>query len=349
MIVTRKRLRAAESRIEALEAEQRGYTEVVTNALLEAATDTASNAYVAGLEIAAGQLSRAFISARVDGPGMSAFNPVVMASIGRRLVESGEAVYYREGRRFTPASEYNILPSGQYQLTFTSMGLTQRQVIFPPERVFHVRWNFDLTTRRGISPLSNARTLRTLMQRLENALATESNAAIGYLLPVPSDGQSKAVEQLKQDLQELNGRIAVIETTRGGWGEGGGAAPRRDFELARMGPAYPDGNVELFSRARDTILAACGYPVSLMDRSDGTAQREGWRRYLHGTVAPLGRLVETESARIGLPVTLDWDALFASDVQGRARAFQSLVQGGMPLEAAAAASGILIADEDTTA
>ena len=44
--------------------------------------------------------------------------------------------------------------------------------------------------------------------------------------------------------------------------------------------------------------------------------------------------------RIGLTIELNWDALFASDMAGRARAFQSLVAGGMSLEAAAA-SGIL--------
>ena len=48
-----------------------------------------------------------------------------------------------------------------------------------------------------------------------------------------------------------------------------------------------------------------------------------------------------EAERIDLPITLDRGQLFASDISGRARAFQSLVGGGMSLEAAAVASDIL--------
>ena len=48
----------------------------------------------------------------------------------------------------------------------------------------------------------------------------------------------------------------------------------------------PEGNVRLFRSAKEAVLGACGYPVQLDQDSDGTAQREAWRRYLHGTVAP---------------------------------------------------------------
>lgn len=110
--------------------------------------------------------------------------------------------------------------------------------------------------------------------------------------------------------------------------------------------------MQLFTAAREAVLAACGFPVQLAQSADGTAQCEAWRRYLHETVAPLdetvaplGRLVAFEAARVGLGISLDWDALFASDVQGRARAFQSLVAAGMTLEQAAATSGILTPEE----
>ena len=44
-------------------------------------------------------------------------------------------------------------------------------------------------------------------------------------------------------------------------------------------------------------------------------------------------------------VTLDFTALGSSGVQARARAFQSMVGGGMDLERAAALSGLLIEDD----
>ncbi|MDE0489318.1 MAG: hypothetical protein OXI07_09025 [Gammaproteobacteria bacterium] len=320
--------------------EDRNYSDIVTRALVDAATENLSDAYVSALEIAAGQLSRAFASATVSGSGAAAFGPWVMTQIGRQLVEGGEAVWYRIGQRLFRADNYERLPSGAYQLSLPG-GVRME----PPGRVFHARWNVDTASERGMGPLAAARTLRVLMQRIESSLATENNAAVGYLLPVPADGDDTTIDKLKADLAALNGRVAVIETARGGWGDGTSAAPRRDFELARMGPNIPDGNVRLFVAARESVLAACGYPVQLAQQADGTSQREAWRRYLHGTVAPLGRLVSSEAARVGLAIDIDWDRLFASDIQGRARAFQALVGGGMDITQAAAASGLLQPEE----
>ena len=125
-----------------------------------------------------------------------------------------------------------------------------------------------------------------------------------------------------------------------GWGESarGGA---RDLGLERLGPSYPQNNVWMFSAARQSVLAACGLPIGLAESGDGGLRREAWRRYLHGTVAPLGRLVAPEAERIGLPIAIDWDRLFASDIQRRAPAFQSLVGGGMDSAVTAAESGLL--------
>lgn len=321
--------------------EHRGYTDVITNALIEASADTAATAYLAALEIAAGHLSRAFASATVSGAGAGVFTVPVMAQIGRALIEAGEAVYVRQGQRLIRGLQYTILPNGQYQ-AHTPFS----QITVPADRAFHATWNTDVLTGRGIAPLTTARVLRDLVVKLEGSLRDESGAAVGYLLPIPQDGAGENVEQLREDLAGLKGRIAVIETTRAGWGEGQGGSPRRDYELARMGANIPEGNVSLYTQAQETVLAACGLPVQLVQKSDGTAQREAWRRFLHGTVAPMGRIVEAEAARIGLAISLDWDQLFASDIQGRARAFQSLVNGGMSLEAAAAASGILTPSGD---
>lgn len=334
MNILKWRTRGEASREVQHRAEHRGYTDVVTNALLEHATNALADGYSAGLEIAAGQLSRAFISATVEGADARAFTPSVMGEIGRSLVESGQAAWLRTGRRIERAENFGVRPDGRIELSFPT-----GSVAAGPERVFLVRWNRDLASGYGISPLNAAATLKDLLSRLESALAQEASAAVGYLLPIPADGDGSTVDQLKTDLAGLKGRIAVVETTRGGWD--GSAAPRRDFELARMGPAPPGPVVDLMRHAEQLALAACGYPVQLATDSDGTSQREAWRRYLHGTVAPLGRLVVEAAAVARLSINVSFDALFASDIQGRARAFQSMVAGGMDIAQAAAASGIL--------
>ena len=87
-----------------------------------------------------------------------------------------------------------------------------------------------------------------------------------------------------------------------------------------------------------------GCPVELISaRSDGAAVREAWRRYAHAFLTPVGGIVAAELAdkleRPGL--ALDFSGLFASDITGRARAFNSLVQGGMDTDKAAQLSGLL--------
>ena len=59
----------------------------------------------------------------------------------------------------------------------------------------------------------------------------------------------------------------------------------------------------------------------------------------------LGRIVADEwSRKLEVDVVLTWDELQASDLAGRARAFQSMVGGGMAKRAAALAG--LMAPED---
>ena len=48
---------------------------------------------------------------------------------------------------------------------------------------------------------------------------------------------------------------------------------------------------------------------------------------------------------LGLSSTFSFEALFASDITGRARAFGSLVQGGMDVEDAANLTGLISEEE----
>ena len=75
---------------------------------------------------------------------------------------------------------------------------------------------------------------------------------------------------------------------------------------------------------------------------DAAGQRESWRRFLHGSVQPLGDLLAVELAdKLDTPgLRLTFDRLMASDLSGRARAFGSLVQGGMDADRAARLAGL---------
>ena len=99
----------------------------------------------------------------------------------------------------------------------------------------------------------------------------------------------------------------------------------------RYGADPPAALTELRGAAETSLLAAAGIPPALVSMQDGTAQRESYRRFIHTTIEPLGHILAAEIERkLELPARFDFDRLTASlDLSGRARAFQSLVKGGM--------------------
>ena len=116
----------------------------------------------------------------------------------------------------------------------------------------------------------------------------------------------------------------------------------------RIGANPPTSLMQLRGDVQASILAATGTPVTTMSVSDGVAKREDYRRFLHSTIAPVARVVADELAvKLDTPgLALNFEALFASDLTGRARAFGSLVKGGMGLPEAAALAGLMMDDDD---
>ena len=119
-------------------------------------------------------------------------------------------------------------------------------------------------------------------------------------------------------------------------------APMRPFPLIWDWDRKPPASlVELVSVASQEVYAACGFNTALWGGSQAASVREAWRLALFGVLSPLGRLVEAElQDKLEDSVTLSWQELRASDLSGRARAFQSMVGGGMEVERAAGLAGL---------
>ena len=93
-------------------------------------------------------------------------------------------------------------------------------------------------------------------------------------------------------------------------------------------------------------MAACGVPVELIEAGQGTASREAYRRFLHSTIAPVARIAAHEIGR-KLDVenlAFKFDALRASDVAGKARAFAGMVGAGLSADVALGLAGLV--DDD---
>ena len=122
---------------------------------------------------------------------------------------------------------------------------------------------------------------------------------------------------LKKDLAALKGAGALVETTRN-WGDSEGA-PVGDWQPRRMGANPPATLAELRGQAFESVLSACGVPAELaVSGSQGTGQREAWRRFLHGTIQGAAAVISQElSRKLEVEVKLSFNALFASDLSGR--------------------------------
>ena len=326
-----------------------GYTQIISQLIgAQAAGTTQQASATAAIEAAAGALSRAFMAATIEGPDdiAEAVSPRCLAQIGRDLVRVGESLHvirYMGGKlQLIPSStwywEGNADPA-TWLCTATAYGPSGSSTWrVPMDSVVFVAWGSP-TARpyHGLSPSSWSADTSRLMANAERSLADEAGGPVAQLLPVPQDGGDGAdgdpLAGLKTDIKDAAGKAVLVETMAAGWGEGAVAAPRADWKQARLGPMPPDAMVKLADSAFSRVLAAAGVPPSLfVDDADGTAQREGLRRYHMGVVVPMARLLEAElSEKLGAAVRLKFDR-YPMDLVARAQTLAKLaaVEGISP-------------------
>ena len=230
--------------------------------------------------------------------------------------------------------------------------------MLPSAGMVHAMYSFDSAQPwRGVGPLGWSSLSSTLHRRVEGALADDAAGAVGYVLPAPAGGENNADDDSDDDqlgallarLKALKGRLMVVDSMASAWGGDHRDRPPNDWAQKRLGPEPDQTLAGLHAETAKAIVSACGVPVEIvgLSRAEGTSQRESWRRFLHGSVQPVANLVQHElRTKLDSPnLSLNFDALFASDISGKARAFQSMVGGGMDAAKAAALAGLM---EDQT-
>lgn len=342
------------------ETRESGYTDLLVQAAVNRAKGTAdaTAAATGALESCAGAVGRAFAAAEVKGPpwARAALTPALMALAGRSLIRSGElvaAIDVTDGAvSLWPASSYDVQggyrpESWTYRLNLSGPSVTMTRPTVPAEGVIHLRYAVEpVRPWAGIGPLQFANLAGRLSAETVAALGDEASDPRGAVLPLPVEGNDPTVAQLKADIKTLAGHVATVESTRTMHPGAPGSSPQDDWKPRRLGFAAPESLVDTAARAFLEVCAACGVPAAFFEHEGDTGQRESFRRFLHGTVQPLGRLVQRElSEKLDADVTLSFDSLFAGDLSGRAPAFQSLVKGGMALDKAAALAGLMESDD----
>ena len=346
-----------------------GYTDAIVAAIeAQASAKVADASSTAAIEAAAGALSRAFMSATVDGPSwvQDAVSPTWLAQVGRSLIREGASlsvmVMGGDGMvELVPAAFWNFenldpaMTEGEressWQARVSTYGpSTSYTRLLPRDRLVFVRWGTSPGTRyRGQGPTSWAHTTARLQGEAERSLADEAAGPLAQLLVTPegtdvdSEDGSDPWAAVRAGLAKARGGSVLVESTSTGGGDGPAAAPRRDWEPRRLGPMPPDAMVNVAQAAFSRMLAACGTPPALFNPdAPATAIKEGLRVWHMGTVTPLARLLEHElSARFDAPVRLRFDT-YPRDQMARSTVFAKLMAAeGMTLDKALAIAGLL--------
>ena len=347
------------SKKERLETREGSYTETLVSLIQQAAAGTtpaAKTSALGALEACAGITGRAFASADVkEAPTaiLEALTPSFFNLLGRSLIRHGQLVMYIDvvdGELVLAPSNATDVTGGYdrrswgYEVELAGPSQTTGKKFVSGQDVLHFQYAYDTTTPwQGLSPLEIASLSGRLSAEIIKSLADEMSMPAGALLTTPLDGQDPTLVGLRADLKKIHGQTALAQS--GDWNNAGAAG--KTWMKIRTGGEPVDISPQLLSESTKEIYAACGINPAVLQDAQGTAGREAYRQFLFGAAAPLGKMVEEELRRkLDSPnLRLEWDALRAADISGRARAFQSMVGGGMELDRAAALSGLLVEDD----
>ena len=337
-------------------------TDALVQAILGAAQGNATGDWraIAALETAVSLYASAFAVSTViceNARVTAALTPSFLATVARALIRRGE---YLAAIEATPARGLELLTAGSWDIRggpaedgwfyrcdlFGPSGTVSRTV--PSAQVLHMRYAVDPARAwRGLSPLEWANSTGALAGNLEHRLGEEAGAPVGAYLALPRadgvdpDDPDDPLADIRADIRGASGHQVLLETTAAAFGEGRGAAPTTDWKPNRFGANPPPTLDALRSNVSMAILSACGVPVSLATDADGTAQRESWRRFVHGPVAALAAIVGAElGQKLDTEISFRFDNLYAQDLTGRASALGRLVKAQMPLDQAREIAGL---------
>lgn len=238
-----------------------GYTDAITAAVegMAAAEPVPSPAATAAAEACAGIVARALASATVRPANAvtSAVSLVWLRRLGYDLIRSGEHLAVidvdRTGRAtLTAATTWTMHGSPPQVRALVNLpapdGLETRTI--QESGYVSIPWaENELQPWRGRSLLSGASLMSGLLAAAHRSLGAEQSQPTGALLPVPK-ADDKQKSQLLAEIKGSAGKVTLVESTAGGWGEGPAEAPKGDYMQRRIGADPPAASVDLQDSAR---------------------------------------------------------------------------------------------------
>ena len=323
-------------------AEKReSFTDIFTGALESNAIGNSIARESLAIEAAAGLLGRSLADAAVND---ERFTPEILMDIGRNLLRHGEVIYLIGDSELTKVSWYTLnggheRKSWKYNITLAAPNTTYRTSNVSYKRILHIKYATGLyRPYEGTSPFRWGPDGASLAERVEQNLNQEFNARHGKVIPLPGNKKKEGATEV---LKNLKGNTAAVETTAHGGGGGIVEAPRQDWMQKSLGPMPSSEMIELYKASQDAILKAAGVPLGFFAKEGQS--REEMRHYFLTVVVPISRFIQAEwKHSTGMKLKMGFSILAQSDLAARARAFKGFVDSGLPIEKAAAISGIFL-------
>ena len=323
------------------------YTDLAVNSLVAAASGVGDGGTLAVSEACARWWSSALTSASVapDVPALAGLTPSTLALIGRELFHRGESLFTINvigGQvQLLPVSSFHVEGSADpsswkyvCQLSGPSQTLSRT---LEAQAVAHFRYApSTMQPWRGRSPLALAASTSRVAAALEHALDSE----LGFQLSQMIAPKARSEFGLESSISPEN-LTKIVESFSKHVQSSSFILPS-DVSVTRLGPSPPDALGELRDKLSESVLSASGVPPALLAAdAPGTASREAYRQLLHGTIRPLGKLIEQEiKEKLDPACSLSFDSLRAADIASTARAFRSFVDAGLSADEASRVVGI---------
>lgn len=324
---------------------------------LEAGTEPVLSRQLAGAQIAAGIIGRAFGTLTATGVPDSvgrALDPRFFSHVGRELVLSGECVYYLdvddEGLELIPVGSWHIegrtfrRQDWTYRLYIPTPTGGQTVLYVPEADVLHVQADYRTDMPWLAKGPGEARTLVKSAQKTESSVSAAVSSPVGKIVPAPLDADdTESAQALQERLAKMSGELLLVESQGSAWG-----SPvrhemklQRDWGMINLSPELPDAVRQLMLDQTVLVGMMAGIPPEMLMPASAEGKRESFRQFYFATLQPLIRLTEHElRIKLDAPDLRLEASIGAADLQGRARAFKSLVDGGVPLEQALHLAGM---------
>lgn len=347
--------------------EPRSYTDAVALGLLAQARTPrlVDGSQASAVRTVAWQTGQSFAGAVVEG--LPELTPGLLACLGRESVLRGEATLrlYADGPRLgmQPVELIEGLQDGGLRVRIPGP-LSDPEITIAAGEYARIRWAETPGAWVVVPPWARSAACVALAALEANA-GDEASGPVGQAWPHGGPLQQPEVDIVHQQLQDTilrdldtaAGRAVGLpsQTDKRTWQTHDVASVSpQNAAISRFGPQFSGAYGPLHGGLFAAAVASLGMPPSMVSQITPTsAYREARRGWESAIVAPaLAILSRQLSAAIDREVTITLPAMVTpagpspADAVSRARAFGSLVEGGMAPAAAARVAGLDVTPAD---